>query len=136
MQQLVGDDRVEHAHAAFVEDAEDRLFLAQPRAEVAPDAFVFRGQLEPRKIAHVRLSCVTVPVREPFAQAGLEEGVGEVLAPERGIATPALVSEPLRLSMPTGPAMPLQLATVRIGPRCVVSPRGRDASIARPPRRR
>ena len=35
--------------------------------------------------------------------------------------TPALVSEPLRLSMPTSPGqVPDQLATVRIGPRCVM----------------
>ena len=35
--------------------------------------------------------------------------------------TPALVSEPLRLSMPTSPGqVPDQLATVRIGPRCEI----------------
>src|SRR5213076_1836700 len=37
--------------------------------------------------------------------------------------TPALVSEPLRLSMPTRPGqVPDQLATVRIGPRCEIRP--------------
>ena len=37
--------------------------------------------------------------------------------------TPAFVSEPLRLSMPTRPGhVPDQLASVRIGPWCVVSP--------------
>src|SRR6185437_8122698 len=37
--------------------------------------------------------------------------------------TPALVSEPLRFSMPTSPGqVPDQLATVRIGPRCVARP--------------
>ena len=50
--------------------------------------------------------------------------VGEVLAPERAVAArPALVSEPLRFSMPTRPGhSPLQFATVRIGPRCVMRP--------------
>ena len=37
--------------------------------------------------------------------------------------TPALVSDPLRFSMPTRPGhSPLQLATVRMGPRCVYRP--------------
>ncbi len=37
--------------------------------------------------------------------------------------TPAFVNEPLRLSMPTKPGqVPDQLATVRIGPLCEISP--------------
>ena len=41
-------------------------------------------------------------------------------------STPALVSEPLRLSIPTSPGqVPDQLAAVRIGPRCDISPGSR-----------
>ena len=38
-------------------------------------------------------------------------------------STPIFVSEPFRFSIPTRPGhVPLQLATVKIGPRCVESP--------------
>jgi hypothetical protein len=55
----------------------------------------------------------------PAIGAGREkEIVGEILAPQSGIGTPALVSEPFRFSIPTRPGhSPLQLATVRMGPR-------------------
>ena len=43
VQQVVGDDRVEHAHAAFVEDAHDRLVALQRRGELLAELDVVGG---------------------------------------------------------------------------------------------
>ena len=39
MQQFVGNDRVEHAHAAFVEDAHDELLVLELLRESASPIF-------------------------------------------------------------------------------------------------
>ena len=122
VEQLVGDDGVVHAHAALVEDAHDRLVPLEVAGELlAQGDGVARGADD---VLAVGLDVAGVvrdlPVLQPLAQAVDEELVGEVLAPQGAYATPALVSEPLRLSIPTRPGqVPLQLARVRIGPRWV-----------------
>ena len=58
--------------------------------------------------------------RPAIWSAGLECYLAELYV------TPALVSEPFKFSRPTSPGhSPLQLATVRMGPRCVESPGSR-----------
>jgi hypothetical protein len=66
---------------------------------------------------------VVAPVLSQRRQAGEEILVGEISLQSVEYFTPALVSEPLRLSMPTRPGhVPDQLATVRIGAWCEMSP--------------
>ena len=69
------------------------------------------------------VSCLTLPLasqRRSSRRNGLSSNVS--LHSEEN-AMPARVMEPLRLSIPTRPGhVPLQLATVRIGPSCVSRP--------------
>jgi len=82
VQQVVGHDGVEHAHAALVEDAEDGFARAEPAGEVAPETLVAGWQLEQIKISHMGLVVRDDPGGEPLAQAVFEKGVGEGLAPQ------------------------------------------------------
>jgi hypothetical protein len=83
--QRVFDDGVHHAHAAFVEDAEQRLlaeqFFGQRHAQRAFSLANF-GRIE--KSCTCEVSWTKDLVFDPFAQAALEERVLEVLAPQSG----------------------------------------------------
>ena len=86
VQQVIRDDRVEHAHAAFIEDAEDGFAGAEATREVAAGLLVIGGQFQQRQIANVGLIMRDFSARQPLAQTGLEKGVGEGLAPQCGVA--------------------------------------------------
>ena len=79
--QRIFDDGVGHAHAALIEDAQQRLlaaqFIGQRHAQSAFGLAHF-GRIEGM---HVRNVVREVPVLDPFTQPALEERVGEVLAP-------------------------------------------------------
>ena len=87
LQQVVGDDGVEHAHAAFVEHAHDRLLaaqlLGQRLAELAarlPGTLTF---FERRDVVGLVLD---VALRRASCAGCREERlVGEILAPERRV---------------------------------------------------
>ena len=125
MQQLVGDDGVVHAHAAFVENAQDGLVATQVGGQRAADGLgASGGSLTAVKRRHVA-GVVRRTARRPASGAGRCRKKSSVKSSLHSVlyVTPALVSEPLRLSMPTRPGhSPLQLATVRMGPRWVESP--------------
>src|ERR1035438_6712846 len=82
-QELVRDDGVVHAHAALVEDAEDRL--AGPEVAGQPARHDGRppGHPAPGERPHVRRGVADPSRREPAPEPVDEELVGEVLAPER-----------------------------------------------------
>ena len=90
MQEVVGDDGVKHAHAAFIEDAEDGFLRAEAAAEVAAEALVLGGEFQMGEIADVGLIVGNAVGFEPLAEAVLEEGIGEGLAPERGVGDAGL----------------------------------------------
>ena len=73
MQQFVGDDGVEHAHAAFVEHAHDGLLLAEPAGGAPAELLVGQRQLEQAQVLHVALVVGDHAFLEPLAQAVLEE---------------------------------------------------------------
>ena len=92
VEQLVVEDRVVHAHAALVEDADDRLLVLQLLGERAA-----RARPRGRRRAPARstsrtwpVSCVSVAGLEPGAQARAGPVVGEVLAPQRRVRDPGL----------------------------------------------
>ena len=125
VEQLVVDDGVVHAHAAFVEDAHDGL-LGRRAAGQRLAEFDLRRPAAARGSGRGRgsVSCSIVPVSSQLLQAVACPLVGEVLAPERRVAArPPWSGCRLMLSSPTRPGhCPLQLATVRIGPRWARSP--------------
>jgi hypothetical protein len=43
VQKFIGNDRVEHAHATFIEDAHDRFVFAEGLRDEAADALIVRG---------------------------------------------------------------------------------------------
>src|SRR6266550_2972069 len=85
IEKFVGDDGVEHAHAAFVEHTHNGLALL----ELAPDAsaqFLIGGG--ERDALQVRDLAFIVRDRaggQPLAQSALEVRVGKLLAPERAV---------------------------------------------------
>ena len=85
VEQIVGDDGVEHAHAAFIKHAHDGLVALQlggqclaELARVAGD-FDFRERLDVIGLVRTLAGC------EPLAKFGFEIIVREILAPERGV---------------------------------------------------
>ena len=93
------------------------------RAAAWPSRTSAGGSLSRSRLRTWLWSCVTPPspshCRRPLRKyLSVKFSLHNVL-----YATPILVSEPFRFSMPTRPGhVPLQLATVRIGPRCVERP--------------
>jgi hypothetical protein len=82
-EQLVGDDRVVHPHAALVEDAHDRPAVAQGRAQLlgeAPVGLAYPAVLERRHVCVVMDDPAPV---EPHLEVVDEPVVVEVLAPQR-----------------------------------------------------
>jgi hypothetical protein len=69
------------------------------------------------------LRCETTPVSSQAARPFTKKGSVKSSLQRVEYLTPALVREPFRFSMPTSPGQrPLQLATVRTGPRWVRRP--------------
>jgi len=82
IQQLIVDDGVVHAHAAFIEDAENRLVLEEPCRELFPGALRGCGKRARVKVAHVREIVGDASLPDPFLQARSEIFVSEVFAPQ------------------------------------------------------
>ena len=122
VEQLVVDDRVVHPHAAFVEDADDRLLALQLSRE-RPRELDLRAAADVAEGMHVarvvgQLAGLEPVCRHPRAQSSVKSSLHSV-----EWRTPALVRLAVRLSIPTSPGnSPLQLATSRIGPRWVRRP--------------
>ena len=81
MQQLIRDDGVVHAHAAFVEDPQNGLVAPQFGCQAGAGLFRARRQLAGGKRAHVAGIVHHRLARQPAAQAREEELVGEIHAP-------------------------------------------------------
>lgn len=64
--------------------------MTKTAGEVATGRVIGDGQLQHGEWAHVALIMFDRAGRQPLAQAFLEEGVGEVLAPERGVVHASL----------------------------------------------
>ena len=102
----------------FIEDAQNGFVAAQIRGQHARDFFSARRQREFAQGMHVARyrASTAFPAsqwRRPMRKKSSRKSpLHNVL-----YATPALVSEPFKFSIPTRPGhWPLQLATVRIGP--------------------
>ena len=86
VQVLVVDDRVVHAHAALVEDAEDRHPVGQLAGQAPPESRRRRRRARRRRgRGRGDVSCSTVPVSSQRAIAASANGVGEVLAPDGAV---------------------------------------------------
>jgi len=85
VEQFVGNDGVVHPHAALVEHPHDRLLMAQFFGETAPEFFRRGGHLHFAEGPGVRGVVADLPLFEPGAEPVEEEGVGEILAPERAV---------------------------------------------------
>ena len=90
VEQFVGNNRVKHSHAAFVEHAQDGLALPELAREPPAACFVGRRQLEQRQVPDMALIVGHLALAKPLPQAILEEAVGELLAPERTVADAGL----------------------------------------------
>jgi hypothetical protein len=90
MQQFIGNDGVEHAHATLVKHAHDRLVRFELSCEgfaQAPGLAVGSGIDE----GHDMVGLVAAPAGlEPMAQAQGKITVGEILAPQGGIGDSGL----------------------------------------------
>src|SRR5262249_50101990 len=85
MQQLVRDDCVEHAHATFIEDTQNRFVLFDLASSAAAQVLVGRRKLEQAEVAHMALIVGNGTAGEPLAQAALEEIIGKILAPKAAV---------------------------------------------------
>src|SRR5262249_19612976 len=90
MEQLIGNDRVEHAHAAFVEDTHDGLALLEIAPKTPSEFFVGRGQFHQSQILNMALVVADVPSVKPFTKAGLEESIVKLLAPKGAVVDTSL----------------------------------------------
>ena len=140
VEQVVGNDRVEHAHAAFVEHAHDRLVAAQLRRPAPRPSFALGGgDLHVRQRRDV-VDRVLDACPSSASSASCLRKPASVKSSLHSVEyfTPALVSEPLRLSMPTRPGhVPRPVGDGEDRPVVRRSARAaRDANTARPPRRR
>ena len=85
MQQRIGDDGVEHAHATLVEDAHDELLALELFREFAARLSRRGGHLHGPSGRTCGRRMLHLAGLEPRAQALEEEGVGEILAPKRAV---------------------------------------------------
>ena len=86
MQQVVGDDRVEHAHATLVEHAHDRFLAAKLRGQCSRQAAVrLPGTFMLAQALDVVGLVLDRALGQPAPQAAHEELVGEILAPQSRI---------------------------------------------------
>ncbi|MFM1942848.1 MAG: hypothetical protein RI897_1830 [Verrucomicrobiota bacterium] len=84
VEEFVGDDGIEHAHAAFVKDAEDGFFLLELAGESFAEFGWLRGELDFIERSDVIGGVLAGAFIEPLLEVGGELGVGEVFAPESG----------------------------------------------------
>ena len=100
VEKVIGDDRVEHAHAALVEHSHDDLLPPQaPRARAACLCGAGRDA-DARQRPRVR-RVVPDPARgKPRAKPSCEERVREVLAPERAVAHARLGQRGVQVEQP------------------------------------
>src|SRR5437899_910443 len=85
MQEMVRDNRVEHAHATFIEHTHDGFALFEALAEVAANFFIGGRKLHSVEIFDVALIVSNASRLKPFTQAGRKIRVGEVLAPKSAV---------------------------------------------------
>ena len=85
VQQFVGDDGVVHPHAALVEHAHDRLLAPEFFCKLPAGLARSGGHFQLVESANVRCVVFDFPLPHPIPQRALEEGVVEVLAPDRGV---------------------------------------------------
>ena len=85
VEQVVGDDGVEHAHAAFVKDAHNGFFALELFGECLSELRFGFGQAEGVGVAYMGGVVGDAAAGEPFAQAAFEEVVGKVQAPQGAV---------------------------------------------------
>ena len=100
MQQLIRNDGVEHAHAALVKHAEDRLLGFQPASDLPAQGLVGLGQLHQRERFHVALIVADPALAKPLPQAGAEEPVREILAPKTAVGDASLGHRTVQVQHP------------------------------------
>ncbi len=86
VQKAVREDRVEHSHAAFIEHAHDRFPLPQLFGESFAQLRRAPGDLQGIKRHDVIERVLQFACLEPRAKFAPEKFVGEILAPQRGVA--------------------------------------------------
>ena len=105
VQQLVVDDGVVHAHAAFVEDAHDGLVLLQLGGQGAPQLRLRLAGSADRSRSRTWRRVVgdraTRAATASIARAG--ELVGEVLAPDRAVGDARLGQRGVQVEQPDEP---------------------------------
>src|SRR6266568_3925198 len=97
MKQLVRNDRVKHAHATFVENAHDRFALLKLAGDPPPKLLVGSREFDQVQILHVALIMTEVAAAEPLAQAPLEIGIGEALAPNCAVMNTRFGQRPVEI---------------------------------------
>src|SRR6266487_682237 len=97
MKQLVRNDRVKHAHATFVEYAHDRFALPELAGDPPPKLLVGSRYFDQVQVLHVVLVMAEAPAVEPLAQAALEIGIGEALAPNCAIVNTRFGQRPVEI---------------------------------------
>ena len=85
VEQVVGDDGVEHAHATLVEHAHDGLVAPQLGGQRLAELAGVAGDFDFGERFDVIGLVRAFAGREPLAEFGLEIVVREILAPERGV---------------------------------------------------
>ena len=88
VQKLVGNDGIEHAHAAFIEHAKNGFVPAKSAGELTTGLLVIGRQFQQREIAHVGLIMRDGAGAQPLMQTRFEKAVREGFTPERGVAHP------------------------------------------------
>ena len=100
VEEAVGNDRVEHPHAALVEHAHERLATAQVGGEFHAH-LLQRLRDAHRGDRHDVTRVVTHrPVREPRPQVAVERGAAEVVRPERGVGDARLRERSVEVEHP------------------------------------
>src|SRR6266568_3943954 len=97
MKQLVRNDRVKHAHATFVENAHDRFALLKLAGDPPPKLLLGCREFDQVQILHVALIMAEAAAVEPLAQAALEIGIGEALAPNCAVLNPRFGQRPVEV---------------------------------------
>jgi hypothetical protein len=85
MKQFVGNDRVEHAHATFVEDADDSLLVAKLARGVFADLLILVRHFEQAQITNMTLVVGDDTFLEPSAEPVFEKFICEIFTPERTV---------------------------------------------------
>ena len=103
VQRVIGDDRVEHAHAALVEHPHDRLLPHELRRELLAEFPRPRGHLHFGQRTNVRGVVRDAPGLEPLPEFRAENVVRELLAPQRRVAHARLRQRAVEIQHPDQP---------------------------------